>query len=327
MPHLASIGWAAYGAAAAFLAACHLNHPRHYFQDLLCSASLYWIPLIVLGTILSVRRCFRARRCSAPMALVLMVQGYLIFRVGELAAPYLYFPKAREQREAQGSPLSVLFSHTDFAPDGLPQLAKEAAARRPDLVVLFGEQPQLSVALEALGPFSSVVRTPEELPDGILVLSRLTVESSRNEMGVDSLPALSMRMRAPGGEPILLGALSLVPPSSQDAFFRNKVTSRRIATLMRYSEEPRLAIGSFQSAPFSPLVSMYVRQVRLWSVMFDRGLFRTFDVSDPLVRLTLDHAFVSRDLQVTSLEMLEGISRRRRGMAFGLVMRARQPAA
>lgn len=301
---------------AVILAVCHLNHPRLWVQDLLCSASLYWIPFVA-GDL--VRNCWRASRTrSLPFLRLLLIacQAYLVARVAGLAAPF-YAPQPTASGELGGG-VSVLFSHVDFAPNGVPRLAKEAAARKPDIIVLVGERQSLDVAQEALAPMANVLSSEQDGPRGVRVFSDFVPQpGGETGLGVGTLPSLFVRLQIPqSSSTLLLGALDLLPAASQGDFFQSKVTSRRIATLMRYAPEPRIVVGSFEATPFSPIVSMYARQVHLLSVMAGRGLWRTFDAADPLIRMTLDHAFVSDDMEVSSLDMIGGISARRVSIAF-----------
>jgi hypothetical protein len=297
------------------LAVCHLNHPRLWVQDLLCSASLYWIPFVALDFARNIWRALRRGWLPAWRLALVLAQAYLVVRIIELALPF--YVTSPPPTEELGREVRVLFSHVDFQPDGVPLLAKEVAARKPDIIVLTGDQGDLDVAQEALPQMPSVFSSAQSGPRGVRVLSAFTAQpGGETSLGIGVLPSIFVRLRVSNSNTLLLGALDLLPAASQDDFFRSKVTSRRVATLMRYAPEPRMVIGSFEATPFAPLVSMYVRQVHLRSVMFGRGLWRTFDVRDPLIRLTLDHAFVSDNMEVSSLDMIEGISQRRVSFAF-----------
>ena len=288
------------------LAICHLNHPRLWIQDLLCSVSLYWLPAVFAGFIAVLWRCIRARSCSVTLLYALVVQAFLVYRVSALASPYLHFSRWVAIESNRAIDLPMLLSHTDFTPSGAARLADVVAAQAPAVAILVGRPEQLLRAQEILPKYPFVV---ESEPTGVLVLSRFEPsEESRVSLGFDSLPGLFLNLKVPDVGPLLLGALDLIPAASQDDFFASKVTSRRLATLMRYREEPRIVVGNFNATPFAPLVNMYRRQLSMRSVMFGQGLIRTFDLADPLVRLTLDNAFVSKDVAVMRFEALEGIS-------------------
>ena len=301
------------------LALCHLNHARLWIQDLLCSASLYWIPFVFVGLLATLRRIVRERRIPPVVLVVLVAQAFLLYHVFRIARPYVSFARSTVVEQSASTDLSVLYSHVDFSLDGLPTLVKEVSTAKPDLIVLVGEQDGLEVALEALPRYPGVARTPHTSPGGVLVLSGYPLEMDGEAfLGIEALPSVFAKVELPG-QALLLGAMDLLPAGSQQDFFRSKVTSRRIATLMRYAEEPRLVIGHFAATQFSPIVSMYTRQVRLRSVMFNHGLLRTFDLTDPLIRVTLDNAFVSRDIQVTDFYPKTGISQR--WLSFGFSLR------
>lgn len=308
------IGFVAWLLVLTGLAVCHLNHPRIWIQDLLCSVSLYWIPGVFAGFIAVLWRCFRSRSISLALLYALTVQGFLLCRVSALASPYVSFSRWASIEASEGADISMLLSHTDFAAAGAQRLHEEVSARAPAIVVLVGERAQLDRARETLPPFPFAAQSE---PRGVLVLSQFEPgQESRMSLGLDSLPGLFLSLRVPDAGPLLLGALDLIPAASQDDFFSSKVTSRRLATLLRYRSEPRVVAGNFSATPFAPLVNMYRRQLSMRSVMFGHGLFRTFDLEDPLVRLTLDNAFVSKDIAVEQFETIDGISERRAALAW-----------
>ena len=237
-----------------------------------------------------------------------------------MTTPYYYYSKLPAGGDAS-SQTTVLFSHVDFSPQGLPVLAREVAQRKPEIVALVGRANELEIAREALPEYPAVLESESpnraDNAERVLVLSKLEIgPESKTSLGIEALPALFLSMRSVRGDKLLFGVLDLLPADSQQDFFKSKVTSRRMATLMRYAPESRIVVGNFAATPFSPIVAMYTRQVRLRSVMFGHGLFRTFDTTDPLVRLTLDNAFVSKDLRVVSFEMISGVSARRRSFVF-----------
>lgn len=298
------------------LAICHLNHPRLWIQDLLCSVSLYWLPAVLAGFLAVLWRCFRTKSCSLILLYALVVQGFLVYRVSALAGPYLHFSRWAAIESSRGVDLSMLLSHVDFTSDGMQKLAEIVSAEASTVVILAGQREQLRDARGILPAYPFVV---ESEPPGLLVLSQFEPsEESRVSLGLDALPGLFLNLQVPQVGPVLLGALDLIPAASQDDFFASKVTSRRLATLMRYREEPRIVAGNFNATPFAPLVNMYRRQLSMRSVMFGQGLIRTFDRTDPLVRLTLDNAFVSKDVAVVGFQAIEGISERRTTLAWRL---------
>jgi len=296
---------------------CHLNHPRLWIQDLLCSASLYWIPLVGADVLRRLANAFVSRR-GTMLALVLVVtEGYLILRVSELAMPYLRARPLLTSQTAAGPEVAVLFSHVDFAPEGLATLVREVSTRKPTVVLLVGEHPNLDAAQRAMLPFPAVVKTSEAASRGIRLFSQFTpVPDGEQDLGFDALPSLFVKLPLDSSVTLLFGALDLLPAFSPADYFKSKVTSRRMATIMRYATDPGVVVGNFEATPFSPLVSMYSRQVRFHSVMRGFGLIRTFDASNPLVRLTLDNAFVSRGTRVVSFDVIAGISLRRNSFSW-----------
>ncbi len=321
MSRIGLVGSASWLLVCTALAICHLNHPRLWIQDILCSVSLYWLPAVLAGFVAVLWRCIRTASCSLILLYALVVQGFLVYRVSALASPYLHFSRWAAIESSRSVDLPMLLSHTDFTPGGAQRLAGIVSAQAPGIIILVGQREQLMRAQESLPAYPFVV---ESEPAGLLVLSRFEPsEESRVSLGLDSLPGLFLNLKVPEVGPVLLGALDLIPAASQDDFFASKVTSRRLATLMRYRKEPRIVVGNFNATPFAPLVNMYRRQLSMRSVMFGQGFIRTFDLTEPFVRLPLDNAFVSKDVAVIGFELFEGVSEHRSTLAW----RVRVPRA
>lgn len=305
-------------AAAVFvLAVCHLNHPRLWIQDLLCSASLYWIPFVGADFLRRLAKAFVLRRSTVLALALVITEGYLILRVSELAMPYVRARSLPTSQTATGPEVSVLFSHVDFAPEGLTTLVREVSSRKPTVVVLVGEHPKLDAAQKALPPFTAVLETSRAGSRGIRLFSQIApLPDGERDLGFDALPSLVVKLPLDSSVTLIFGALDLLPAFSHTDYFKSKVTSRRMATIMRYATDPEIVVGNFEATPFSPLVSMYARQVRVHSVMRGFGLFRTFDIRNPFVRMTLDNAFVSRGTHVMTCDVFSGISASRYSLAW-----------
>jgi hypothetical protein len=128
----------------------------------------------------------------------------------------------------------------------------------------------------------------------------------------------------PQQEMLELGVLSLSPIHDQASFENNKVTARRMATLVRNSACNRIFVGSFFESPFSKNVSIFSRQGRLRSVMFGRGVNSTWDMHSRFLRIPADHAFVSRRIMVEEVGLVDLPQSRHRGIFFKAVV-SRQP--
>ena len=294
------------------LALCHLSHPRFWLQELLCSASLYWIPFVVLGLMLAVWRLLHRRRVTLLLLFAIITQLYLVGRVGGLLLPYIYQPRSYASKASATTDLSIFFSQVDFASEGLAVLQQVIREKAPALVILLGSHTELNLAERALANFPSKLRTPETGARGILILSQIPFEDPpRDNLGYDALPGVYLRLVMPGGMRTAMGVVDLLPAISPEAFSRSKITSRRLATLMRYGKEPRIVVGGFEATPFSPIVSMYSGQVGLRSVrnnMKDLFLYRT-----------IDNTFVSKQIAVESFSAISGVSRQHR--SFQMVLR------
>jgi hypothetical protein len=140
---------------------------------------------------------------------------------------------------------------------------------------------------------------------GVQLLSRLPVRGEPvHDLGVDALPGLYVALELPHGGVGEFGVLRFVEGYGQQAFQVNQVTSRRLATRVRNSDRPRMVLGSFATSSYSHLVTMFVRQGRLRSVFFGRGVRQLWELPSPLLRFQHGNIFVSRHLAVEEVRPL-----------------------
>jgi hypothetical protein len=296
---------------------CQLNHGRYWWQELLGSFTLYWLPFIVVGLVMTVSKYRRGRLNALGFVTMGALHIAILAAVLSLARPYLYFsawPVLKGQHIFTLTVMVVPLHSNETLPGGLDAVVRDS---RPDVVVVlgayvgsFGESAELKAF-----PFS--VRQSDQTGRGVWIMSKYPFADEVHQgAGFGALPATYERLRLPEGEIVEIGALSLSPIQDQDTFEDNKLTSRRIATLVRNSSRHRIVVGSFFGSPFSKIVSMYVRQGRLRSVMFGRGFQSTWDMQSSLIRLPADHAFVSRRIKVEEVELFDLPGARHRGMIF-----------
>jgi len=290
-----------------FLLFCHLNHSRYWWQELVCSFSLYWIPFVLFGVFISLRGVLRRGHGHRVELSIASALGLLLIVIlGRLCAPYIYFSRWPALDDDRIAELSVLFTPLKAREFQASRMDAVVSAHRPDIVVVMGE----GISSISLG--DKISEYPVQLSSltiderSIRVFSRfaLAPEHQTNDLGYAALPAMYVGLEHPVGGLFELGALQLVPAFSAQAFDDNRTTSRRLATLVRNSSRPRVVVGSFFGSQFSQIVSMYARQGRLRSVMFDRGFMRTWDMHNPLMRIAADHGFVSRHFRVREVATL-----------------------
>lgn len=109
----------------------------------------------------------------------------------------------------------------------------------------------------------------------VTVISRFPFLSSwRHNLGHGALPGVFGALQVDQDAILEIGAIDLIPVRSQESFGSDRVTSRRLATLIKFSERPRMVVGAFRGSPTSQIVKMYVDELHLHSVFFNGGMAR-----------------------------------------------------
>lgn len=310
-----------------FILFCQLNHGRFWWQELVCSFTLYWAPFVVVGLCITLYRYRRGYARAARLPWVLLTSTLhlsIVLIVANLGRPYVYFDRWPSLVGKQVSQVGVLvapFFDGDAACARVQSMIREY---RPDILVMMSN-----------GDVVSRIKEFHELPfvqeqnaaknGGIAIASKFPFrERIRDGIGFGALPAMYEELSLPDGSIVELGALLLSPVTDQGAFEDNKVTARRMATLVRNSSRHRIVVGSFFDSPFSKIVSLYTRQGRLRSVMFGRWFQNTWDMQSAFLKLPADHAFVSRYISVQDVTLFEAPTSRHRGIFFRAIFEPRK---
>ncbi len=108
---------------------------------------------------------------------------------------------------------------------------------------------------------------------GILVASQHPiVEVVSSDLGILSHPGGAIRIKIAEGFEPLLGVMALEASMNADIFERNRVTSRRMASILRNTPGYRLAFLRLASAPFSQFAYVFQEQTDMKSFLYDIGL-------------------------------------------------------
>lgn len=310
-----------------FILFCQINHGRFWWQELVCSFTLYWAPFVVVGlfvAIFSYRRDYARKKRLVGLLLTSTLHFSIIFIVANLGRPYVYFdrwPSLVGKKVSQVGVLVAPFFDGDAASATLQSMIHKY---RPDILVMMDSGYGMRRTKESREfPF---VKEHNVANNGrITIVSKFPFrEGGSDGIGFGALPALYEELSLADGTIVEFGALLLSPVTDQEAFEDNKVTARRMATLVRNSSRHRMVVGSFFDSPFSKIVSLYTRQGRLRSVMFGRGFQNTWDMQSAFLKLPADHAFVSRYISVQDVTLFEAPTSRHRGIFFRAIFESQR---
>ena len=247
------------------------TYPRVWWQDLVHGFSMALVPPLLLATVVHTKALFtRGPRLALIIALALEIA--CVLRVGWVVRPYVTYSTQLEKRATHiARPHFLLIDGTVpiVNPAALEKVRQEVL---PELVVVLGANNLTSPVSTSFGNYPYHLSSEEAFggrvdihsmwPFGLPVLRSL---------GVDAYPgALAMVHIAPELE-LEVGALDLQVPKGHLDYDRSRISARRLASMLRYSDYPRVVFGGFRVPATSPTTTVYGEQLRLKSVFFNRG--------------------------------------------------------
>ena len=248
---------------------CVFNYPRIWWQEAINSLALVWAPALLVAIGIQLRRLVR-QGVSLYAVVSIILQFACVYAVFSTIKPYIAYSKKVAQDIVYSEPISiVLVDDSDRAEKAIGRGLVPTA----DIVVSVrttrdqSAEPSRNEAL----PFT--VASVAEGVRNVEIRSRFPFkENPKQEVGYAALPAVFGTVVLPEGVALQLGAFDLLSPVSQQNFVASRLTSRRIASILRFNSTPRMVFGGFRAPITSQIVDMYPDQVRLKSVLFNQGI-------------------------------------------------------
>ncbi len=256
-----------------FMALAIFNYPRTWWQEILCATSLVWCGFFFVLLCVDI---VRARKISWTLSrlVVVALQAICIARTGQIVMPYLYAKQKSYPNLVYSSPVRFLFIDISERSGNAHAAALQAFVdvEEPSLIILtrYADTPILAAVTERFP--SRFVSLPSN--DRVVeVLSKLQPQhAARVDYGYAALPAVAGEFLTVEGAPVVVGAFDLLPPREQEDFLRSRLTSRRLASFLKYMTKPRIVFGAFRTSRTSQVVDMYPAQLRLRELSFDSGI-------------------------------------------------------
>ena len=256
-------------ACVLLLTLCVFNYPRIWWQEAINSLALLWGPLLLISIGIEIRGMFR-RRVTVYRSISLALQVACCFSVISIVIPYITYSKNNGRDLGYSAPISILL--VDDSARGLTT-TEGAPLPTSDIVVIVGSMQGHTVHVENDGELPYAVQSASEREPKVEIRSRFPFnDTAKRDVGYKALPAVFGTFAVSEGTFLEIGAFDLKPSLSQEDFVASRLTSRRIATLLRFSTTPRMVLGAFHAPITSQIVDMYPDQVRLKSVLFNQGI-------------------------------------------------------
>ena len=292
----------------AFLAIAVFNYPRTWWQEIICATSLVWCGILFVAVCFDLAR-FRSISWNGTRFALIALQVLCVARTGKVVMPYLYARQKTYSHLVYSASERFLFIDISERSGSARSEALKAFVDVEDpsmiIVTRYVDVPILASITERYP--SSVVSLPSK--DRVVeVLSKLqTREPIRLDYGYAALPAVSGEFLTRDGIPFMIGAFDLLPPWRQEDFLRSRLTSRRLASVLKYTSKPRLVFGVFRTSRISQIVDMYPDQLRMRELSFDSGV----SIVPELLKESLSfkksqHVFTARNIVVSRVVRSQG---------------------
>lgn len=276
----------------------------------------YW--LLTLAALFGTRRWWGGRLSKTVRWAIFSALVLQILLLLNVIRPFYFRPSHPSSGPAR-THFRVLSANVDsdnIDPRGVVALCR---AYKPDVVALFESRRNFHSAVEATTHFEVSRFEPQVAEAGISLLSRYPLVPNtdiQTNFGDDVRPAIFARVQGPAGQPLALLAFDLLPPTSDDARYRNKLLSRRVATILRHEQAYPVVLSDLNATPYSATYQGFLDGAKLSDAMWGFGLLGTWTTHQPLLRLTLDHVMYREPLEVVNLERVSGFG----SDHFGLVV-------
>lgn len=279
------------------------NYPRSWWQELICATSLLWGPLCLMSVFVEFWRLMKRGFSFLGMTL-LILNVMCAFKVASIVWPYVYSPAKSYSSLSYSVPTRIMFiDSAERSEDVASRLSTLIETEAPDVLIVARYTDAARIERSG-GRYAHVLTSSLPSQRTVEIFSKAPIASpARTEYGFGALPAVLGTFETTDGARFQLGAMDLVLSSSQDSFNRSRLTSRRLASALKYSAEPRIVVGAFRASVTSQLVDMYIDQLKLRSIFFNSGLGR---VGQSLV----DSLYLSRNLNAFTARKIEVQSQR-----------------
>jgi hypothetical protein len=218
-----------------------------------------------------------------------------------------------------------------FSPATEQALVQDLVARfSPALLIVGAKGAGPLVSQQVAGAYNYRVST-SPAPDGVIEIhSRFKPATDKvTELGSNALPGGVVSLIMPDGGQFEIGVLMLERSVDKESFERNRISSRRLSSLMRSSQQRRLVVGNFNTTPFSMLSSIFNAQSRMYSLIFGSGFVNVLKSLNVNSSAFGRNVFVSSEISPKDLQFIAFTNGREPALFFSVLVgqTMTQPAA
>lgn len=213
-----------------------------------------------------------------------------------LLAPYLWFaPSTTVPPEQVHKFISANLLRENLDYERFVQFVRD---EKPDVLFVMEMNEAWTQALEVLqDEYPHQKLRPREDAFGVGLFSRTPFEDVPVILSATGLPSIVTTMELSGQEALFIGTHSLPPMGAANAYDRNEQLAN-IAQFVAQQKQPVVLLGDLNITPWSPYFGDLVRDSGLRDTQHGQGLQPSWPWLPWPCRIPIDHALVSKEVQV-----------------------------
>lgn len=270
-----------------------LDYPR--LQIAIASAAV----LLLSFALLNWKRLWTKLYVAALIAAV-AYQGYIL-------APYLLpvtptVPTRPALSEART--FSVMTANVKMENEQVQPFLDTVAQYEPDVLLVIETNERWIEALEPLDErYAHKIEQPQSNHYGMALYSQLPLSDTEiSYFESDETPSIRTTLQLPSGDEVRFYGLHPRPPLPSNSITPADKELIKVANLTNEQELPVVAAGDFNDVPWSFTIDEFERISQLRDIRIGRGIYNTYDMQNPILRLPIDHVYISPGLGLVELE-------------------------
>lgn len=262
--------------------------------------------VVLLVSVLVLKWTAWARVYFAVLALALIYQSYIL---SHYVLPVAQQVPTRAVADPARS-FTLLSANVKMDNRDAQAFLALVARHDPDVVLVIEPNAWWIEQLQPLRDnYPYVVEHPQDTYYGMSLYSRLPLQNTEiNYFEDNDTPSIQTVLHLPSGDEVLLYGEHPRPPLPENSVSAADKELIKIANRVKDAAMPVVVAGDFNDVPWSFTVNTFQMISGLRDVRVGRGLYNTYDAQSPILRLPIDHIFVSPGLSIANFARSEPFS-------------------
>lgn len=236
------------------------------------------------------------------LTLLILAVGYQLY----ILAPY-WFPVApvvpTRTAADPSRTFSLLSANVLMENRDVDAFLAIVAQYNPDLLLVIEPNAWWLAQLQPLHRrYPYRIEQPQENHYGIAFYSRFPLAATAIHYFEDTgTPSLYAVVQLPAGDEVIFYGEHPRPPLPENSVVAADKELLKVAERTRLADHPVIVAGDFNDVPWSYTMRTFAAISQLGDLRIGRGFYHTFDAQHPLLRLPIDHIFLSPGLGLVEL--------------------------